>query len=229
MKIYSVGGSVRDSFLEIKSNDIDYAVEAPSYTDMKEYITTLGYKILYEKPEYLTIKAKIKDAKDSKDSIVDFVLCRKEGCYRDNRHPSFTQPGTIYDDLSRRDFTMNSIAIDISTKEIIDPYNGRNDIEKKLIRCVGNTEERIKEDPLRLLRAIRFHITFGFHLSEEIKKCLGNKEIFALMESISTERIAQELTKCFEKDSYFTLKVLGEYPELCMYLCKRVVFKVLKK
>lgn len=224
IKMYLVGGYNRDRILGVESKDIDYAIECDSYETMKAYIVNeLKYTIVYEKPEFLTIKAKLTH------SIVDFVLCRKEGIYHDNRHPSLTEPGTIYDDLSRRDFTMNSIAINTKTNEIIDPYNGQQHIREKRIECVGEAKERFSEDALRLLRAVRFHITLGFSMSDTICECLHDESLIKKLESISLERIAQEISKCMENNMLSTMNCFIVYPKLFAFINKYLQFKLVKK
>jgi len=215
VKLYIVGGYVRDKILGIKSNDLDYAVEANSYIEMKNYINE-NHTIIYPKPQYLTIRAK-----DKSNAVCDFVLCRKEAYY-DGRYPSHTEPATIIDDLSRRDFTMNSIAID--EKGIyLDPFNGINDIKSRCIRCVGSAKERFTEDSLRMIRAIRFHIILGFSLDSEIVWCLHSKELIDKLEIISKDRLRYELNKCFEKDTYKTLLVFNQFPTL-----QKIIFNSIK-
>lgn len=154
--IYEVGGSVRDSLLNVPHKDHDYAVECDSFETMREYILNEKYTICVEKPEYGHIKA-IKTGKDRK--VVDFTLCREDGYYSDNRRPDSIKVSDIYGDLRRRDFTINAIAINIETKEILDPHGGEADLENRIIKCVGKTEDRLYEDPLRFLRALRFSVT----------------------------------------------------------------------
>lgn len=151
--IYEVGGSVRDSLLNIPHKDHDYAVECDSFETMKEYILNEKFTICVEKPEYGHIKA-IKDKK-----VVDFTLCREDGYYSDNRRPDSIKVCNIYSDLNRRDFTINAIAINVENGEVLDPHGGETDLENKIIRCVGKTEDRMYEDPLRFLRALRFSVT----------------------------------------------------------------------
>src|SRR3990167_2493624 len=140
MKIYQVGGSVRDSLLGLKSKDIDYAVEASSFSEMKQLLVDLGYHIFLEKEEYLAIRAR-----DPRDGIVyDYTMCRVDGFYTDHRRPDSVTSGTIMEDLRRRDFTINAIAID-PDGEYLDPFDGRSDLETMTLRCVGKTDERIRE------------------------------------------------------------------------------------
>jgi tRNA nucleotidyltransferase (CCA-adding enzyme) len=200
VKIYKVGGCVRDELLGITSKDIDYSVEAESYDAMKSYILSLGCKIYQERPEYVTIRAKY-----GKEDV-DFVLCRKDGAYSDGRRPDEVTIGTIYDDLARRDFTINAIAVD-EEGNYLDPFNGRKDIEDKIIRCVGSTD-RLKEDALRILRAYRFCITKGFELDHMLSEYMG-VGVYSLLENISAERITQELNKCFDHSLSKTFWVIS--------------------
>lgn len=205
IRLYKVGGCIRDQFLGIKSKDIDYSVEAPSYDAMRDYIAANG-KIFLESPEYLTIRAKVNG------DDADFVLCRKEGTYTDGRRPDKVEAGDIYDDLARRDFTMNAIAFDVDTQEFIDPHNGMEHINNRLIKCVGEAEERFTEDSLRILRAIRFHITKGFTLADSIIDCLHSYDIVGGLVNVSQERIREEINKCFRADTWQTMVMMEEFP-----------------
>jgi tRNA nucleotidyltransferase (CCA-adding enzyme) len=189
--VYEVGGKIRDEFMGLKNKDIDYAVEADSYYAMREYIISRGGEIFLEKPEFVTIRARIgRDA-------VDYVLCRKDGTYSDNRRPDFVTAGTIFDDLARRDFTMNAIARNIVTGEIIDPFSGQRDISHGIIRCVGEASERMMDDSLRLLRAIRFSITKNMIIEAEISRMFGSKFWTDRVANISQDRIRDEVSKMF--------------------------------
>jgi tRNA nucleotidyltransferase/poly(A) polymerase len=168
---------------------------------MKSFILKDG-KIFLEKPEYFTIRAKWKGVD------ADFVLCRKEAKYTDGRRPDQVEVGDIYDDLARRDFTMNAIAINVDTDEVIDPYGGIQDIAKKQIKCVGDPRERFREDSLRLIRALRFSITKRFDLCPSIAVLILNKKFVDLLDNISKERIREELLKCFRHDTLLTLCML---------------------
>jgi len=204
-KFYKVGGSIRDKILDRPTNDIDYSVEAKSYDEMLKEIISRGLKVIYEKTEFLTVRANYKGI------ISDFVLCRKDGYYADNRRPSEVTLGTLLDDLSRRDFTMNAIAED-EKGNLIDPFNGITDIKEKIIRCVGSVD-RLKEDALRLVRAIRFLIVLpDFVLDKDIDKALQDPEITCLLKNISDDRIREELDKCFKHDTIKTIKILNQYP-----------------
>lgn len=205
IKLYRVGGFVRDEILGIRSKDLDFAVEAPSYEAMVEWVRNQG-EIYLESPQFWTVRAHIKDKLPA-----DYVLCRKDGQYSDGRRPDSVSVGTLYDDLSRRDFTMNAIAVDEESGEYIDPFNGISDLKLGLIRCVGKAYDRFFEDSLRLLRAIRFKITKGFALDNEIQECLRNEELADRLANVSDERKREELHKCLAKDTIATLDILSKY------------------
>lgn len=212
VKYYQVGGSVRDAMLKVPSKDIDYAVEAGSFEEMIEDLNNKGAEIFLAKPEYLTIRAKYKGA------VADFVLCRKDGSYYDGRHPDSVTPGTILDDLARRDFTMNAMAIDEDGK-LIDPYMGQAACSYRIISCVGKPEDRFTEDGLRLLRAFRFMITKRMVLVTNISVLLRDQTFFEpRLAGVSIERIREELFKCFHHDTQVTLNYLNIYPDLRRYL-----------
>lgn len=219
--IYEVGGSVRDSLLNIPHKDHDYAIECDSFETMKQYILNENYTICVEKPEYGHIKA-IKAGKDKK--VVDFTLCREDGYYSDNRRPDSIKVCDIYSDLGRRDFTINAIAINIETGEIIDPYNGESDLEIKLIKCVGKTEDRLFEDPLRFLRALRFSVTKDMKIDIAILEVGQDKYFIEKFATLPDERIQQELNKMFIHDTIKSLKIINELSdELLKCLFKKVI------
>lgn len=207
VQIYKVGGAVRDEFLGVKSKDIDFAVEAQSFDHMRDYIAARG-KIFLEKPEYFTIRAKL----DGVDA--DFVLCRREHGYTDGRRPDAVTIGDIYDDLSRRDFTVNAIAIRVSDGEVFDPHSGVRDIAKRVIRCVGNAEDRFSEDSLRMIRAVRFAITKGFEMDWSIQNTLHDRAMLSKLENVSKERIREELNRCFRHDTLATMKMFERFRSL---------------
>jgi tRNA nucleotidyltransferase (CCA-adding enzyme) len=208
VKIYKVGGCVRDEILGHQPHDIDYAVEAKSYADMIEYMNQHGFKIFLETEKYLTVRARFPDSK----VVADFTLCRTDGTYSDNRRPDSVEIGSINDDLARRDFTINAIAIDNDTGEVLDPYNGREDLEKGIIRCVGSARDRLTEDPLRMLRALRFMITKGFDMHNDVFDVVYSEWIAPLLESVSVDRRRMELDNMFKHDTIKTMNTLSTLP-----------------
>jgi tRNA nucleotidyltransferase/poly(A) polymerase len=217
VKTYLVGGAVREivrGFPE-KVKDWDFAVEADSFLHMKKWLEEQGFEIFLETPQYFTIRARSpKDEYtfadiDMSGRTFDFTLCRKEGEYSDGRRPDEVEPGTLLEDLSRRDFTINAMALDASGT-LIDPFDGEKDVRDSLIRCVGSTE-RLREDSLRMLRAIRFSVQLDFALSNDVYGFLHGEYNAFLLKNISEERIREELTKCFKADTMETLYYLNTF------------------
>lgn len=208
VKFYKVGGCVRDSILGVRSKDIDFSVEAPSYEAMKQEIQNRGGQIFLENPEYLTIRAKV-----PKFGAADFVLCRKDGNYSDGRRPDSVEHGKLEDDLARRDFTMNAIAEDEEGR-LIDLYKGRDHIMQKEIWCVGQAQERFREDYLRLLRAMRFAITKEMSLSAPIIFCLHNSLFVDGLKTISVERVREEVYKMFMFDTLRSFRMFEYYNKI---------------
>jgi tRNA nucleotidyltransferase (CCA-adding enzyme) len=207
-KFYLVGGAVRDKLLGLKPKDLDYACEAASYDEMRQAIVDMGGEIFLENQEFFTIRAKVPGM-----GAADFVLCRKDGKYTDGRRPETVEVGTLLDDLARRDFTVNAMA-EASDGSLVDPFHGQYDLQQKLLRCVGNAEHRFSEDHLRILRAIRFCVTKGFHLDWNISACLYDKEIMKHLKDVSQDRVVEELRKCFKHNTKLTLDYLVKFSML---------------
>jgi len=162
MKLYEVGGHIRDGIMGIKSNDVDYSVEMEclsvdaktAYETMNGRLKHKGFEIFVKTPGCFTTRAMF--PKDHEhEGVADFVMCRKETYTPGSRTPQ-VEVGTLMDDLRRRDFTVNAIARDIITGEIIDPFNGREAIEKMMLICPNGAVTSFNDDPLRILRALRF-------------------------------------------------------------------------
>lgn len=225
-KMYEVGGKVRDELLGLQSKDIDY-VAVPELNKLTKNITIeqvfdllieelkiRGYEIFLITPKMLTIRAKNPLNKET----ADFVVARKEIGYIEGTREPIVVPGTLYDDLQRRDFTVNAIAKDTVTGEYIDPFNGLKDIKTYSLRTPISGEITFGDDPLRILRAIRFAITKKFGISSEIDEIITNfpyKEKFGV---VSEERIREELHKCFKYNTKATLGYLTQYPALKYYI-----------
>jgi tRNA nucleotidyltransferase (CCA-adding enzyme) len=226
VKIYQVGGSIRDEVMAQDPHDIDYAVEVLSFQVMLDWIKAHDGEALHPRPEFGSVKIRWRP-KDSRSYVADFTMCRKDGFYGDGRHPTTIQPGSLLDDLSRRDFTMNAMArrcifdpitsiIKPTSEPIIDPFGGQKDIEAKRIVCVGDATTRLKEDSLRVLRALRFSICFGFTIDSQLESALQMNTISA---AVSNERIAEEFNKCLRHDTLGTLALLHKtYPHLLQTL-----------
>lgn len=233
LELFEVGGCVRDEILGLRSKDIDFTavltvpqgVEGQGfdpYNSMVNRLELMGIKIIRDKDgepigrEFLTARGiSPRDGDLYPGRALDFVLARKERDYGDGRRPNFVEPGTLMDDLERRDFTMNAIAKD-RDGNFVDPFNGRADIDARLIRAVGDPKERLTEDALRAVRAIRFALTKGFSIEGELDKVLrwDNDVLDAVAFKISDERIREELNRMFAFDTLKTLLILQKYPAL---------------
>ena len=192
---YLVGGCVRD--LLLKSPSADKPKDWDITTNARpEEIQKMFPDSIYEN-QFGTVAVKTK-AKDLTLKIIEITTFRKEGKYTDKRHPdTITFAKTLEEDLSRRDFTINAMAIEIqkSKIKIIDPFNGQKDLKDKLIRTVGNPDERFQEDALRLMRAIRFscELSASWRIEQNTLKAI---EINAsLLRFIAKERIRDEFIK----------------------------------
>lgn len=181
-----VGGCVRDILLERKPTDWDITTNATP-----EDIQKIFKDSFYEN-EYGTVGV-VTGAEDESLKVVEVTPYRLESAYSDKRRPdsvSFSQ--NLEDDLKRRDFTINAIALNLRSA-LIDPYKGQSDIAKKLIKSVGNPEERFSEDGLRLIRAVRIAAETGFTIENETVDAIFKHN--ALLKHIAPERIRDEFSK----------------------------------
>lgn len=184
-EIYFVGGCVRNLIMNISVKDWDLTTNATP-----EEISRL-FENSYYKNDFGTVSIPLKN-----NEIVEITTYRTEYGFSNKRHPDKVEWGkSIEEDLERRDFTMNAIAMNIINDRVnfVDPFDGRSDIEKRIIRSVGDPKERFKEDALRLMRAIRFASQLNFDIEENT-----GREIKAdahLISEISNERIRDELLK----------------------------------
>lgn len=223
MRMFMVGGAVRDEILGVRSKDIDFSVvlDQPAtwvgddpFAYMVEELEEMGFEIFTKNPEFLTVRARFPKGHEHARTTADFVLARKESDYTDGRRPDKVEQGTLMDDLRRRDFTMNAIAKD-EDGVLIDPFDGVRDIKAKLIRAVDDPVERLMEDALRAVRAIRFAVTKKFEIDIHLWEVLEFRAVHtALVEKISDERIREELEKMFRFDTLESLKILGRRPGL---------------
>jgi poly(A) polymerase/tRNA nucleotidyltransferase (CCA-adding enzyme) len=183
---YIVGGCVRDLLRKAEPEDWDVATNAKPEEIGKIFLKS------YADNKFGTVTI-LTDSKNPRLKEIEVTPYRIDEKYSDKRHPDKIQwAKTIEEDLARRDFTINAIAIDQETK-IIDPFNGQKDLENKIIRTVGKAEERFSEDALRMMRAARFATTLNFGV--ELKTTQAIKENAFWLKAISKERIRDELMK----------------------------------
>jgi tRNA nucleotidyltransferase/poly(A) polymerase len=200
-KFYLAGGAVRDQLLGIDSKDFDFVVLVNSFEEMREEIIKNGGTTFLESPQYLTIRGKLPGY-----GAADFALPRKDGEYSDGRRPDSTEIAqTLYEDSCRRDATVNAMFKNLETGEIIDYHYGQDDLKMRIIRAVGEPEERIREDSLRLLRYFRFSIVKKFSMECNLYNCFLYSELTSLLRNVSPERIREEIYKCFKHDMHETV------------------------
>lgn len=190
--IYEVGGTVRDRLLDHPSKDRDYLVCRLTIKQLTQILSPFG-KVALVGQMFGVIKFA---PHQSPSQAIDFSLPRKErstGIGHRDFEVDFDPNIPVEADLGRRDFTVNAMAMDCETQKIVDPFGGEKDLKSRTLRQVF--PKAFEEDPLRLLRAIQFAARFDLTIEEET--CASMKRHAALIESVSPERIAEELRKLF--------------------------------
>lgn len=192
---YIVGGYVRDHILGIDSTDIDICTNALPKDIIKIFKVT-------SKPEYGSFS--INDGK----YVFDITTYRSESNYVDRKPQNVEYVDNLITDINRRDFTINSLCM--NTKgQIIDLLNGRKDIDKRIVKVIGDLDKKLTEDPLRILRAIRFAIVLDFKLDDDIINFIKNNKY--LIETLSFTKKKEELDKIFSsKNAEAGLKMLRD-------------------
>jgi len=192
VELYLIGGYVRDMILDIPNDDIDICVVGSGIEYAKALAKRTKTKVdLFE--NYGT--AKVAFDFGGKHWDMEFVGARREFYKRGSRNP-IVENGTLEDDMARRDFTINDMAISLNKAtmgQLIDPYDGLSDIQSKTIRCVSDPNERFSEDPLRMLRAIRFASKLGFTIDSATLDAIKSQADSITI--IVKERILEEINK----------------------------------
>jgi putative nucleotidyltransferase with HDIG domain len=189
LEAYVVGGFVRDLLLDKPSKDIDIVVVGDGTVVAKEVSEILRVKSLSIFKNYGTAHFKYKDLD------IEFVGARKES-YESNSRKPYTEKGTLRDDQYRRDFTINALALDLRPErygDLVDPFNGLDDLKNGIIRTPLEPEVTFSDDPLRMLRAIRFATRLNFKIENTCLEAIKSQS--ARLEIISKERISDELNK----------------------------------
>ena len=202
---YIVGGCVRDSLMKKDPEDWDLATNATP-EEIQEVFKKEGFNCFYEN-NFGTVGVLLPEKERPYSEVVEITTYRTEGTYKDKRRPDNVKwAKTIEEDLSRRDFTVNAIAVN-GENVFIDPFNGKKDLEKKIIRAVGNPDQRFEEDALRIFRAVRFAGTLNFEIEKETLKSIKKNSAWIL--DISSERIRDELVKTImSKNAYEGINLL---------------------
>jgi tRNA nucleotidyltransferase (CCA-adding enzyme) len=202
---YLVGGCVRDLFLGYKPKDWDVTTNAKP-----EEIIALFPKTFYEN-DFGTVGVVYEDVSDETLKIIEVTPYRTEGKYTDKRRPDTVSfDATLLDDLNRRDFTVNSIALDIEKNDVVDPYSGRLDLQKGILKAVGDPNKRFEEDSLRVMRGVRLSAELGFVIEENA--AIAIEKSAPLLVHIAKERIRDE----------FTRLIMSDQPLAGLELCKQM-------
>ena len=201
---YLVGGYVRDLILNRQTTDIDIMVEGDGILFAKKLANKLNVDnvVVYDKFQTALIPFK--------EIQIEIATARVEEYESNSRKPKVTAT-SVKEDLSRRDFTINSIAASLNENDfgsIIDPFNGISDIEKKIIKTPIDADETFKEDPLRMLRAVRFSAQLNFKIEPEVFEAIKTQR--DRLKIISWERITEEIIKSLKTDK----------PSIAFYLFK---------
>lgn len=183
---WCVGGAVRDALLGIPTLDWDIATSAHPEQVQKLFRRTIPVGIQFGTVGVL-----------DRDGVLHEVTTFRHDVETDGRHAVVRFGATLEEDLARRDLTMNAIAVHAETLEVRDPFDGRADLEKGIVRCVGDPAERMREDRLRALRAIRFAGRFGFVIDPTTWEAI--KASAPHLGRLSMERVKQELEKVMEQ------------------------------
>ncbi|MCI9061582.1 MULTISPECIES: CCA tRNA nucleotidyltransferase [Romboutsia] len=203
---FMVGGCVRDSVLNLTPNDYDITTNAKPKEIMNIF---KDYKIIDTGIKHGTVSIILNN------NIYEITTYRIEGEYENNRRPKTVEfTSSIEEDLRRRDFTINAMAYN-KQFGIIDKFNGLEDLQNRIIKTVGNPDERFKEDGLRMIRAIRFSSKLGFNIDENTLNGIYKNSY--IIKNISTERINDEFTKI----------LLSDNPQNIILLYKTNIFKYL--
>jgi tRNA nucleotidyltransferase/poly(A) polymerase len=221
-KIFKVGGCVRDRLLGVDTKDIDFTfvldnldwtVES-GFQIMTDWMTVNDFEIFLSTPECFTIRAKFPKEHKYSGMVADFVMARKEVGYVEGTRRPILELGTLEDDLLRRDFTLNAMAEDIDGN-LIDIFGGVDDLKIGLLRTPLPAKQTMMDDPLRILRALRFTITKDFVMSDDIWEAMKQPNILKKLEqTVSGERIREELMKMMKYDTPKSLRLLMDVDEI---------------
>ena len=193
---YLVGGAVRDLLLGKEPHDYDLVTKNKPEENLR-ILKELGYTVYPKGIEFGVIAALVPNVGE-----VEIATFRKE-MYRKERgrKPIVTYTDKLEEDLARRDFTINAMAIDLKTGEVIDLFGGLKDLQEGIIRFVGDTRKRIEEDPLRMVRFCRFAAKLGFKTNEHDKRII--REERKQIHRIASERITDEFRKAVSNAADF--------------------------
>ena len=182
-ELYIVGGAVRDRLLDIPVTDYDFATDATPVQVMSLFRTVIPTGI-----QHGTVTVRFRG------SSYEVTTFRVDGTYSDSRHPDdITFTPSLAEDLKRRDFTINALAVHALDGDLVDQFQGLHDLKARNIKAIGEPHQRFKEDALRLLRACRFATTLNFSIDPDTFAAM--KDLSSTIDTVSSERIRDELSK----------------------------------
>lgn len=216
-QIFEVGGCVRDEIIGVHTNDIDFTFVLENtdqtvdegWDEMLSHLKTEGFKIFLETKDCFTVRAKFPKGHINEGLVADFVMARKEVGYIDGTRQPILELGTLEDDLTRRDFTLNALAKDLDGN-IIDLFDGQTHLSQKVLITPLEPIKTFMDDPLRMIRALRFSITKGFDIHPTVWNAIFTPGLIEkLSEVVSQERIQGEVMKMMKHDTVKTLRLLS--------------------
>ena len=216
-QIYEVGGCVRDEIIGVHTNDIDFTFVLDNtdqtvdegWDEMLSHLKNEGFKIFLETKDCFTVRAKFPKGHVNEGLVADFVMARKEVGYIDGTRQPILELGTLEDDLTRRDFTLNALAKDLDGN-IIDLFDGQTHLSQKVLITPLEPIKTFMDDPLRMIRALRFSITKGFDIHPTVWNAIFTPGLVKkLSEVVSQERIQGEVRKMMKHDTVKTLRLLS--------------------
>ena len=219
-KIFEIGGCVRDELLGLHTKDIDFTVVIDQRDEklsvdegwafMKHFLLNEGFKIFLETKDCFTIRAMFPKGHQHEGLVADFVMARKEVGYIPGTRKPILELGSLEDDMRRRDFTVNAMAKD-DDGNIIDLFEGQRHLEWKVLMTPLDPMTTLMDDPLRLLRAIRFSITKGFQIDGAVWNAMFQPKLMDKLEKVvSQERIREEISKMMKHDTVSSIRLLQE-------------------
>lgn len=210
IQLFEVGGSIRDEIMGLPSGDRDFCAVSPRGWDSLVSWSNKKMKVFKVVPEFFTIRGNLGN------DVIDIVMCRKDSAESDGRRPDSVEPGTLQDDLARRDFTVNAMAREVNKDTlapiggIVDPFGGSIHARLAELHSVGSAQDRFDEDNLRLIRAVRFAVTKGMTLNHELQRLVFHSRNWeSMMTNVSTNRVREELAKMFTKSGPAALRFMS--------------------
>ena len=221
-QIYEVGGCVRDEIIGVHTNDIDFTFVLDNtdqtvdegWDEMLSHLKSEGFKIFLETKDCFTVRAKFPKGHVNEGLVADFVMARKEVGYILGTRKPILELGTLEDDLRRRDFTLNALAKDLDGT-IVDLFEGRKHLEEGILVTPLNPIKTFFDDPLRMIRALRFSITKGFEIDSEVWDAMFEPGLIEHLKNVvSKERIQGEVSKMMKHDTVSTLRLLAKIDKI---------------